>query len=131
MSGFRFSVHTRVSVVNKEAGIRADGSLSRGSIVVTIDDSLISHNNFAGIAVFTPVGGGVAQIWVNRWTSSLNGFGLHANVAGATLRIGNSVVTGNATGVKIAKSAIMTSFGTNHIFDDTVSGATVAVVGLN
>jgi hypothetical protein len=119
----------RVNMENNVLGLRADGTGSSGGIQVSVDDTLVSGNNFAGMTAFTPVGGAITKMMINRSTSANNGTGINANGAGTTLRIGNSVITGNGTGVKIQNSATATSFGTNQINDNAAVGDTLAPLG--
>ena len=122
---------TRSTVDSNAVGIRADGSLSTTGIAVTISDSRVSGNANGGIVSFSPGGSAPTKVWVDRSVSSSNGTGINVNGAAATLRIGYSVVTGNATGVTIPNGGTGTSLGTNQINDNTNPGQTLPVVGPN
>jgi hypothetical protein len=120
---------TRTNADNNNLGIRADASGGTGAVNVTIIDSGVSGNSAAGFAAFTAAGGGPVAMTIMHSQSSNNGTGVNANGAGAIIRIGSSIVTGNATGVAIQNSATMTSFGTNEINDNPTPGPVIPVVG--
>ena len=128
-TGSAVAAISRVNTENNAVGIRGDGTGSTGGISMSIADSNASNNAFAGLSVFTPVGGAAVAMMIDRSVSSNNGFGLNANGAGAILRIGNSIVSGNATGVKLVNSATMTSFGTNQINDNATPGPSITILG--
>ena len=125
------AVITRTTLYNNNIGIRSDGSSSTTGVAVTISDTRVSGNANGGIVVFSQGGSAPTKVWVDRSVSSSNGTGINANGAAATLRIGYSVVTGNATGVTIPNGATATSLGTNQINDNTIPGQTLTVVGPN
>jgi hypothetical protein len=115
---------TRVDLVNNELGVKADGT--SGKVDLTILDSVASSNVGAGFWAFKN-----ASVNVKHSVSTHNGAGLEATGgASANLRVGDSTVTGNATGTIIAASATMNSYGNYQIDGNTVPGATVPVIPL-
>lgn len=116
----------RVSTVNNNLGVRADGTGSTGGITVTVTDSVAASNAYAGYTAFTPAGGATVTMEIMNSTSADNGTGINSHGAGATLRIGYSTVTGNATGVVINGGA-MSSLGNNLINDNAVPGAAIPI----
>jgi hypothetical protein len=74
-------------------GISAQGTTNNLRMMIT--DSTVAHNS---------------------------GFGIIANGATAVLRVGNTNITGNATGVTAAGAAQIISFGNNRLFGNPVVG---------
>jgi hypothetical protein len=120
---------TRVHAVNNTLGIRADGTGSSGGIAVTISDSTVSGNAFAGFAALTPFGGASVTMEITRSVSTNNLTGLNSNGPTAILRVGYSAVTGNSIGVNIANGATMTSLGNNQINDNATPGPSIPIAG--
>jgi hypothetical protein len=118
----------RVNAVNNVLGIQADGTGTTTGIYLSISDTRIAGNTYNGIAAFTPRGGAPVFVAVTNSTSSTNGTGVNAHGTGATVRLGNSSITGNRTSVAIADGAIMTSLGNNMIVDNVVQGPVVPIV---
>lgn len=82
-----------------------------------------------GIAAFAQSGSPPVVVMINRATVTHNGVGINANGMAATMRIGNSAVMNNATGVRLQNSATMTFYGTNQIADNPTAGSTLPIVG--
>jgi hypothetical protein len=59
-------------------------------------------------------------VTVDRSASVNNGNGIVANGAGATIRIGNSTVTGNINGL-FANGGAIASYGTNKVNGNTAA----------
>jgi hypothetical protein len=119
----------RVNSVNNVFGIRADGSASTGGVSVTVSDSTTASNAYSGMTAFTAAGNAPVSMHIIRSVSTNNGFGLNSTGPTATLRIADSSVTANGTGVNIAGGATMTSLGNNQIVDNTASGPSIPVTG--
>src|ERR1700733_5937345 len=119
----------RVNAVNNALGIRADGTFTTSPISVSISDSAATENIFAGMTAFTPPGGAVVTMHIDRSVSANNGIGLKADGATATVRIGSSFVTGNVLGIAMYNGSTMTSLGNNLIEDNATAGATMPIVG--
>lgn len=111
---------TRVHLFNNEIGVKAAGKAS-----VVVFDSVASSNTEDGI-----VAGGTSMVEILHSTIAENHLGLRAETPKAILRIGDSVVTGNAIGATIASGATMTSYGNNQIDDNTSPGATIPITPL-
>jgi hypothetical protein len=119
----------RVNVTNNRFGVRADGTASTGPVTVSLSDSAVTQNASAGLTTVTAGGFGTTTMEVIRSVAANNGGeGLKVSGAAATLRIGYSSVTGNATGVGIGGGATVTSMGNNLIEDNTSPGASITVV---
>jgi hypothetical protein len=109
----------RVRAENNTTGIRGNGTGGTGAINISIVDSVSSGNTGAGINATTPASGQTTQITIDRSASSNNAsFGIRADGAGATVRFGNSVFSGNQNvngTVTAVNSATLGSYGNNLI----------------
>jgi hypothetical protein len=134
-SGDVTAVFSRVEAVNAGGtGILVDGS-SGGTVNVTVTDSVVARNGSIGIAANSnSPGGGATNVMVVRSVVANNGTGIKAigNLAGPTsvLRIGQSTVTGNASGWQAQNGGVVQSYGTNQVNgNDTNQTQIPAVTG--
>jgi len=115
-------VLNRVSMPGNVFGIRADGTTSTGGIEVTVDDSTISGSASSGLISIT--GTTAVDFFVNSSAISNNGSnGIRSEGAQSRVRIGDNVITGNATGLSIGPGASVISFSNNRISGNGVNGA--------
>ncbi|MEA2907341.1 MAG: hypothetical protein QOI12_4728 [Alphaproteobacteria bacterium] len=108
------AVFNRVEVQNNGGhGISVDGPGATGNITAVVEESVAAHNGDVGFRVSST--SAVATLLVNRSVSINNVTGLRASNGSATLRIGQSVVTGNATSWDAVTSGILRSYADNYI----------------
>lgn len=94
------------------------GLKAQGNATVTVTGSVFSSNNFAGVwAESATINVDTSQI------SNSGANGVLSNGAGAVVRLGRSVVTGNATGLAASAGGALLSFGFNEVAGNTVDGA--------
>jgi hypothetical protein len=105
----------RVIADRNTTGIQVDGN-SNGVINVSVSDSVLSGNALVGANVTT--GATPAGLMLMRVTASGNGTGLQAAGAGAFLRVGESMITANSTGV----AGTVQSYGTNQLDQNGSNG---------
>jgi hypothetical protein len=104
-------------------GIAVDGSSGAAGINVTVRDSSVGANSQAGIvAVSAGAGAGVV---VMRTAASNNSTGVLAVGGGAIMRVGESQIVGNGTGV----SGNVLSYGTNQLNGNGFDGSPSPVPG--
>jgi hypothetical protein len=104
---------------NNAAGFRANGSGGSGALNMDVFDSVASNNSSAGINATST--GPVVQVMVNQSTSSFNGsFGLRADGAAATIRVGSSVLTGNGNSASVNNGGNILSYLNNQINGNTI-----------
>lgn len=113
----------RVNAVNNIVGIRADGVGSTGGINVTVRDSVASGNTLAGIHSLSLGGGAVTAVMVDHTTSANNGTGILAEGTAASLRIGNSTITGNSVGMQSLSGAFLATYSNNNNNANGADGA--------
>ena len=111
-------------------GIWADGAASTGGIKVTIVNSTVFGNPQRGISATTSSGHAPTLMTLDRVTAANNGNAVTSVGTGANIRVGNSVITGNGTGVHTASGGVMRSYKNNQIFDNTVNGTPVTALAL-
>jgi hypothetical protein len=124
------------SFVNNFFGIKADGTGAAGGVInMTIDDSFTGQNFSNAIVGTTPAGGAGVAMMINNTVASHNaaGFGVIADGATTTIRIGNMTVSGNQNGVGASNGGILQSYKNNLINNNTTDGTPVTVVpgGIN
>ncbi|MBV8568480.1 MAG: hypothetical protein JO273_23815 [Methylobacteriaceae bacterium] len=124
----------RVEAQGNFFGIKADGSAAAGGVInMTIRDSVSSGNAANGIVGLTASSGGAAVVMmVDRSASSHNGgFGIIAAGPLTFIRVGNSSIAGNATGVGTLSGGTLLSFKTNQIRGNSADGTPLLAVGLD
>lgn len=109
---------------NNLAGVKADGTSNTGGSNTTIVNSNVSGNTNAGISILNPGGGPAINLMVDGVTVANNGAagGLRVDGANATIRVGRSTISGNATGTAIVNGGVISSYGTNQLNGNTADG---------
>jgi hypothetical protein len=80
--------------------------------------------NATGIRLTTPAATTSASMMINGATVANNsGTGLVADGGTALMRVANSTVTGNATGVSAVNAATMNTYGNNQVLGNPFAGA--------
>lgn len=110
---------------NNTVGVRADSDATSGAIDVTVTDSTAAGAPYHGFVVLG--NGGPIRMMLNRVTAANNlGEGVRSVGAGAVVRIGSSVVTGNGIGL-VASGGLLQSYGNNQVNGNTSDGSATAV----
>jgi hypothetical protein len=104
-------------------GIAADGTGGAAGINVTVSGSSVNGSAQAGIVAAS--GGAGAGVMLMRTAASNNAIGLLAAGGGAVMRVGETQITGNGTGV----SGNVLSYGTNQLNGNAVDGSLSPVPG--
>jgi hypothetical protein len=122
-----------VTIVNSKiqrnggAGIAANSTF--GGISMTIRDSTIASNVNGGI---NSIASNFLNIMVDRTTIDNNSQnGILSSGANSTVRINNSVLTNNATGVASAGGGVLKSYKNNAINGNGIDGTPIAQELLN
>jgi len=128
-SGSVQAVLDRVRVENASGGgIVFSGTNSTGSIAATVRDSVAAGSASTGI-VAQESGTGTTTVTVDRSTASVNNdAGIFAGGAGATIRIGDSTVSGNFTGLATGGAGVIDSYGTNKVDGNGTDGAPTSTI---
>ena len=113
----------RVIAEGNQSGIVVDGSTSTGGINVTITDSVTASNAQDGIVASTPAGGAPIGVMVENTKSTNNAFGIRSFGPNATVRVSESTVTGNGTGLFFTGGGALLSFGNNEVEANATNGA--------
>ena len=121
----------RVSMPGNVFGFKADGNGSTGGIKATLNDSSASSSSFSGVVAITAAGQSAVDLFVNRSAIVNNGSnGIRSEgAATARVRISDTTITGNATGLSIGAPAQVISFGNNRIDGNGVNGAPTSTIG--
>jgi hypothetical protein len=112
----------QVHAENNSLGIKVDSTAGTGTVNLTVVDSVSSGNTNADISAITTPGTGTANVMINRASLSASVAGLRSDGATTTVRIGNSVIFGNVTGVVSANSGVLQSYGNNQLNGNTTDG---------
>jgi hypothetical protein len=116
---------------NASWGIRLDTTVTPGSVVNATITGVTTNGNGQG-GIFAKAGSGTVSATVNDSTSSFNTmWGLVANATGATMRVNNSVITNNATGIALVNSATISSYGNNVLDANGTNGAFSSTIPLH
>jgi hypothetical protein len=111
--------HVRV-LNNSIDGVAVDGIFAAGTIAATVTDSVSANNVRDGFVASSGAGKAATSLMLVRSVAANNGNGLHAgDAATATLRVGQSSITGNDTGWVAFGGAPLQSFGDNYIADNS------------
>ena len=89
------------------------GLVLSGGAIVTVKDSVSTGNTQAGFFVDN-AGSVAAQLNLQDSISANNGQGITAG-AGGTVRISQTQITNNTTGLNPSGSGLISSYGTNNI----------------
>jgi hypothetical protein len=119
----------RVTVNGNAFGIAADGTGSTAGINMTIADSMVGGNANDGIIAVTPSGGAPIGVMVTNTKSVNNSFGIRSLGPNVTVRVGDSTMTGNGTGLSFSGGALLT-YGTNKVQANGADGAFSGAVPL-
>ena len=104
--------------------LRVDTTGNTGTGVnVVIEDSLFSGGNQA-IQILSPAGAAPVAVMIDNATITLAGTGLRAEgSANAVVRVADSSITQNATGVATANGATILTYGNNRLDGNAPDGA--------
>jgi hypothetical protein len=119
-------------VNNANAGILIDvvGSTTALGLFVTIDGAVVS-GNADGIRALHTVGSQGMTVQVNNSDISNNsGTGILGDGPAATIRVGNSTISGNATGVNRLNGSAVKSWGDNRLNANTTTDGTFLLPNL-
>jgi hypothetical protein len=108
---------------NTNLGFKIDttGNTSGLGANATLDSVNVSAST-NGIWVLTPGGAAGARIQVTNSTLYENGTGLRVDGALAGMRVGNTTVNSNTTGVLTVNGGFMNSYGDNRVDGNTTDG---------
>jgi len=127
------AVINNTKVNNNSFGIKAEGTGGGGGVInMTVRESVSAGNTNNGIVGTTPVGGANIVMMVDRSASSHNAaFGVIADGAATTIRVGGSSITGNGTGVGASNGGTLRSYKNNQIDGNSSDGTPVTQVFQN
>jgi hypothetical protein len=103
------------------SGIHLQGRGTTGSIKATVRDSVAAGN--AGAGILANDDGSGTTVMVDRSAFANNGSGVVADGPTATIRIGDSTVSGNTTGLSALSGGVIASYGTNKVNGNGTDGA--------
>lgn len=96
-----------------------------GPLRVTVSDSVVTDSTLAGIVAITN-SGSPNNVMIDR-TVVANNSQSGVAATGATIRIGESTVTGNANGLTTSSGGTIASYGTNKVNGNGTDGTPAAV----
>lgn len=118
-----------VRVENNRTGIVIDGRTTTGSNNVTVRNSTIGGSSAFGLNAIDS-GGGSTDVMIEGSSLSNNGSqGVVANGANTRVRMRDSTVSGNATGLIAIAGGSLISHGGNVVAGNTANGAFTQTVG--
>lgn len=113
---------------NNSVGINATST--SGAITMTVQDSSIGNSRGFGI---NATAGSPINLLVDRTgiSNSIGGIGLNASGGNAFVRVNNSIITGNSTGVAASGGATLRSYKNNAINGNGADGTPITQENLN
>jgi hypothetical protein len=110
---------------NTNNGLSVDTTGNTGSsVTLMIDDSQFVGSSANGLALIAPAGSGNVQgIMTDAVVALTSGSGISGNGSGVVLRVAGTSISANATGISVANSASIQSYGTNRLDGNGVNGA--------
>jgi hypothetical protein len=125
------AVFNRVEMNNNaNNGIVLSGLNSTGTINATVSDSIAAHNGSTGFYVLSASGDALTTLTVfHSVAANNNGTGIAAQFTGATLRLAQSVVTGNAFGWVVSNGGVLASYGDNYIDGNGPNTGSLTIIG--
>jgi hypothetical protein len=116
--------HVRVeNNANNAMLVNTTGNTSASGVSITVNDSVFAGST-GGVAVITAVGNSpINMMMTDSMITQNSGIGLGVSGPSGTVRVGNTTITANGTGVFIAGGSTVTSFGTNRLFGNPSVGA--------
>ena len=116
---------------NVGSGITFQGDFTSGSITASVRDIVSDGSNSSGIEARGEAGGGTVNLMIDRSAFVNNSSGVLASGAGATIRIGDSTVSGNTFGLSVSASGgAIVSYGTNQVNGNGTDGTTTSTIGM-
>jgi hypothetical protein len=109
------AVINRVEARNNANGILGVGIFMTGTLDVTVVDSVAANNSDTGIGASSFQGAAKTNMMIVRSRAAYNKFGVASNNINSTLRMTESVVTGNATAVSVTSPGVVLTYGDNQI----------------
>lgn len=113
----------RTTVSSNVFGVAFDGSNSTAGINATIKESMISGNSQDGIVATTSAGNAPIGVFVSGSASSNNAIGIRSIGPNVTVRVDNSKVVGNDTGLAALSGGALLSYGNNNVDANGSNGA--------
>jgi hypothetical protein len=113
----------RTAVSGNVFGIAFDGSNSAAGINAIIKDSMISGNSQDGIVATTTAGHAPIGVFVSGSASSNNAYGIRAIGPNVTVRVEDTKITGNNTGLAASGGGGLLSYGNNKVDANGSNGA--------
>ena len=109
-----------------------DGTGSTGGVNVSVLQHRCWHNRLTdGLVAVTPGGGAPVGVLLDRTLSANNGnFGARVIGTGATIRLNNSSIVGNVTGLGNFSGGALLTFGNNAVRANGTDGAFSGPVAL-
>lgn len=117
------------SISGNTFGIAVDGSNSTGGINASIVDTLMSANVNDGVVATTSASGAPVGILISNSQSHINGFGVRS-IGNATVRVDNSRIIGNGTGILALSGGALLTVGNNVVEANAVNGTFTGSFGL-
>lgn len=112
----------RVELRNNQVnGLEIDASPTVQRIVTNVIDSVLANNGQNGVFAYSiDLGDSVTQVSLLRSVATNNGTGVKAEGPTSTIRLAESMLTGNAQGWAQGNGSLVQSYGNNFIDGNTI-----------
>jgi hypothetical protein len=109
---------SRIIASGNGVGILASG----GGVNLAVTDTVTSNNSYG-------IGATASAVMIINSTASNNAIGISSQT-GATVRVGQSTITGNGTGWQATDSGLLQSYRNNSVGGNTTDGAVTQTLAL-
>lgn len=121
------AVLSRVGVLNNAQGVKIDSTVGTGTVNLVVVDSEAAGNTNFNFGAFSTGATGTANAMINRASVSGSLLGIRSDGSKSTVRVGDSVIFGNVTGVLGAASGVLQSYGNNQFNGNTTDGTATSI----
>lgn len=113
----------RVTVSRNQFGVAVDGSQSTAGINLTIKDSTLSANVNDGLVATTLSGHASVGVLVSNTATTNNAYGIRSIGPNVTVRVKDSEIAGNGTGLTASSGGALLTMGNNAVQANGAKGA--------
>jgi hypothetical protein len=113
--GFAFASINHSTINRCATGVEADDASK-----VMLRDSFVTNNSGDGIFATSAANG--AAVMVDFSVTANNGTGIHSNGGNTEVRVNNSTITGNTTGLSFTNSGVLLTYTSNRLAQNSSPG---------
>ncbi|MFA5964885.1 MAG: right-handed parallel beta-helix repeat-containing protein [Sphingomonas sp.] len=114
---------------NENVGLRLDTIGIVGSVINATVDDVTFAGNANGVLIKSPASTGTVKLMLaHSVITNSASYGMIVNGSGSTVRVGNSVISNNLTGITALASGVIASYGNNLLDGNGTDGSFTATI---